>query len=144
MILIENYEKYWESVLERLPFIKKLDFINDAKDMSEAIQDLKKEQMPMLFVTVPSGDGDGDVDNSREKNIALLFLMSKYDSQGKSKAYSIQKELQPAFEALKELMKEDSADTCSPMARLEFDSMHSDPESKLYSDFSGWSLSFVF
>lgn len=144
MILITDYEAYWETIKERLPGIKTLDFINNDKDMGKSIQDLKKEQMPILFVAVPSGDGFGDVDNDQEKNIGLLFFMSKYDAQGKTKAYDIQKELQPIFEALKDLMKNDSMNDCSIMANLEIDSMHTDPEYKLYSDFSGWSLSFVF
>ena len=144
MILITDYEAYWDTIKERLPGIKTLDFINNDKDMGKSIQDLKKEQMPILFVAVPSGDGFGDVDNDQEKNIGLLFFMSKYDAQGKSKAYDIQKELQPIFEALKDLMKNDSMNDCSIMANLEIDSMHTDPEYKLYSDFSGWSLSFVF
>lgn len=144
MILITDYEAYWNTIKERLPGIKTLDFINNDKDMGKSIQDLKKEQMPILFVAVPSGDGFGDVDNDQEKNIGLLFFMSKYDAQGKSKAYDIQKELQPIFEALKDLMKNDSMNDCSIMANLEIESMHTDPEYKLYSDFSGWSLSFVF
>ncbi len=144
MIFITDYEAYWDTIKERLPGIKTLDFINNDKDMGKSIQDLKKEQMPILFVAVPSGDGFGDVDNDQEKNIGLLFFMSKYDAQGKSKAYDIQKELQPIFEALKDLMKNDSMNDCSIMANLEIDSMHTDPEYKLYSDFSGWSLSFVF
>lgn len=144
MILITDYEAYWDTIKERLPGIKTLDFINNDKDMGKSIQDLKKEQMPILFVAVPSGDGFGDVDNDQEKNIGLLFFMSKYDTQGKSKAYDIQKELQPIFEALKDLMKNDSMNDCSIMANLEIDSMHTDPEYQLYSSFSGWSLSFVF
>lgn len=144
MILIDKYEAYWESIRLRLPAIKSIEFINNDKDMGKAIQDLKKEHMPVLFVAIPSADGFGDIDNEKEKNIGLLFFMSKYDAQGKSKAYDIQKELQPIFEDMKDMMKEDSMDKCGVMSNLEFDSMHSDPEYKLYSDFSGWSLSFVF
>ena len=144
MILISDYEAYWESVKERIPGIKSVEPINNDKDMSKFLQDLKKENMPVLFFAVPSSDGFGDVDNDMEKNIGLLFFMSKYDAQGKTKAYDIQKELQPLFEEIKDMMKEDSMDKCSVMGDLEFSSMHTDPEYKLYSDFSGWSLSFVF
>lgn len=144
MILIPDYETYWETIKVRLTAIKTLEFITNDKDMKDTIQGLKKENMPVLFVVIPSGDGGGDIDNDTEKNIGLLFLMSKYDSLGKTKGYDILKELQPVFEQIKDLMKEDSANKCGVMANLEFDSMHTDPEYKLYSDFSGWSLSFVF
>jgi len=144
MVNLNDYEAYWQSVKLRLPEIKTLEIILSEKDMGEVIQGLKKGDEPVLFVTVPSGDNDGDIDNDMEKNISLLFLLSKYDSQGKVKAIGTVKELQPLFEEIKDMMKYDSSDNCGIMAHLEIDSMHSDPEYKLYSDMSGWSLSFVF
>ena len=144
MILLTDYEAYWQSILLRIPNIKSFALINNDKDISNFIQNLPAEH-PILFASVPWSDMSGNVDSLIDVNVSLLFLLAKSDKQTKGKRpIDVQKYLQPIIEQLKDSIINDSINACSVMANLQISEMHTDPESELYSDLSGWSLKLVF
>lgn len=144
MVNLQQYEAYWAGIQQRMPAIASVQMVTLDAEMGKQIQGLAKDQLPALFVIIPNSQGKSrDVDNIREQNLCVVFVMDKSDPQ-RRKAYQVQKELQPVIEELKTLMIDDKATGCLMLQDLDLTSLSTIPESGLYSVFAGWSLGFNF
>ena len=77
-----------------------------------------------------------------DTNYGLVYVLSKEDRTA-TDTFTIQKELQPVMKNVKKLMIE-SKEQCGVMRGLDVSSFHTDPESRLFTRATGWSLSFQF
>ena len=71
------------------------------------------------------------------------YYLFKKEDPGVKNTFALQKELQPTMEAIKEQMIEDM-EGCGLMRNLDISSMQTDPEKRIISVATGWSLSFEF
>jgi hypothetical protein len=142
MVNLSTLETYWNSMITRIPTIKKAFFVTEESDMKDFIADIRQSEQPFLLVVIPSAKSNGQQDAVIENNLNLIYVLSKEDSFNKN-TFQLQKELQPVMEAIKTQMIED-IEGCGIMRRLDISSMQTDPEKKLLSKATGWSLSFEF
>lgn len=142
MVDLNKFERYFNRLADRLG-IKPVFFFTDEGNIREYVQDIAVEDKPFLMVIIPSGKAGGSVQDALEdRNYGLLYLLSKEERTG-GNSFAIQKRLQPTFEALKQQMADDKEE-CDVMRGLVVSSLTSDPESKLFSELTGWSLGFEF
>jgi hypothetical protein len=142
MVNLTALETYWNSIITRVPTIKKAFFVTEEGDMKDFIADIRQQEQPFLLVVIPSAKSVGTADAVLENNMNLIYVLSKEDSFNKN-TFELQKELQPVMEAIKAQMIED-IEGCGLMRRLDISSMQTDPEKRLMSKATGWSLSFEF
>lgn len=140
MVNLNSLEQYWNAMPAKVRALKKVYYVTEEGDMKDFFQDIKLTEQPFLVVVIPSAKASGSADFYTETNMNLIYLLSKEDS-GKKRTFELQKELQPVMEAIKDVMIADIAG-CGFMRELDISSMHTDPERKLLSVASGWSLSF--
>lgn len=128
-------------MLQTLPAIKSATMVSVDKDMSDALRTMKSGEFPALFVVVPSSDDDSTYpDNVAENSQCLLFLLSKSDNQ-RRKPIEVLEETQELAELLKARLREDACKPCHFMSGMR--NLSTNPETGLYSDYSGWSFSFI-
>jgi len=142
MVNLTELESYWESIITRVAGIKKAYYVTEEADMKDFISDIKNAEQPFLLVVIPSAKSVGVADAVLENNLNLIYVLSKEDAFNKT-TFELQKELQPVMEALKAQMIDD-IEGCGLMRRLDIGSMQTDPEKRLMSKATGWSLSFEF
>lgn len=144
MVDLQKYENYWNGIGERIPEIKKIVPATFEPEMSNFVQGLKPEDLPVLFFIIPNAQGKSkDLDSISESNLCVVLIMDKTDPQRK-KAYQAQKETQPIVEKIKRQMIEDKAAGCHLFKDLDLSSLSTIPESGFYSVFAGWSIGFQF
>jgi hypothetical protein len=145
MVNLNEYEEYWRGMLIRVPEIKKLYFVTIESDIQSVLPNIAPEMQPFLMVVIPSAQSIGSYDNAEENNLGLIYLWKKDDRSKTTieQIFGTQKELQPILEKIKFQMREDKR-TCNIMRHLDFKTMQTDPERKLYNELSGWSMSFIF
>ena len=142
MVNLTELEAYWNNLKSKVPSLKKIYFVTDEADMKDFISDIKPSEQPFLLVLIPSAKSVGVQDAVLENNLNLIYVLCKEDSFQKT-TFQFQKELQPVMESIKAQMIEDM-EGCGLMRRLDISSMQTDPEKKLISKATGWSLSFEF
>ena len=142
MVNLTELETYWNGMKTKVPALKRVDFVTEEGDMKDFISDIKASEQPFLVVIIPSAKSVGVPDAVYENNLNLVYLLSKEDP-GVKNTFALQKELQPTMEAIKNQMIEDMQD-CGLMRRLDIASMQTDPEKRIISIATGWSLSFEF
>lgn len=143
MVDLQEYEDYFVDVSETIGGIGKMIPITYDMDINEHIQCLKKEDLPVLFVVLPTAETESaNPDAVIEINFGMCLLLDKLDKQ-RERTLDVQKRLQPAFEKLKNAMREEYG-RCGIFGRIDLSSMTSVPESGLFSVMSGWSLGFKF
>lgn len=140
MIYVKDLRAYAEALLQRVSGIRSVTMVSVDKEMSEALKQMKSTDFPALFVVVPSAE-DKSVypDNVSETSQCLLFLLDRTDQQ-RRKAIQVLEETQEVVELLKKTMREDAGKPCHFMSGLR--NVSTNPETGLYSDYSGWSISF--
>lgn len=143
MISLERYEEYWNSVKERVSQVKRVIPVTMDQEMGKEIQSLGAADLPALFVIIPEAHLSGDVDNLKDNNFGVVFIMDRADPQRK-KAYQVQKETQPVIEDIKQIMIDDRAAGCTMLRNLDIGSISTVPESGFYANFAGWSIGFQF
>lgn len=144
MVDLQQYEEYWSGIPGRIPQVKKVVPATFDPDMGSLVQGLKAEELPALFFIIPNARGKSpNVDDIREANLCVVFLMDKTDPQRKG-TYQVLKELQPVMEKIKTQMIDDKAAGCHLLSRLDLSSLSTIPEAGFYSVFAGWSLGFEF
>lgn len=144
MVNLQEYENYWNGIINRIPEIKKVIPATFEPDMGNLVQGLKPEELPALFFIIPNAQGKSkDVDNVSESNLCVILLMDKTDPQRK-KTYQVQKEIQPIAENIKKQIREDKAAGCHLFRDLDLSSLSTIPEAGFYSVFAGWSIGFQF
>ena len=142
MINLSLYELFWKGIMPKAG-IKSVFFLTNESDIQPRLADISSDAQPLLMVIIPSAKTSGSSqDDVAETNYGLVYVLSKEDRTG-TDTFVIQKQLQPTIENVKKLMI-DSKEECGIMRGLDVSSLHTDPESKLYSRATGWSLSFEF
>jgi hypothetical protein len=140
MVNLSELEQYWNGMPAKVRTLKKVFFVTEEGDMKDFIQDIKPAEQPFLLVVIPSAKASGSADYNTEVNMNLIYVLSKEDP-GKKNTFTLQKELQPVMEAVKEQMITD-IEGCGLMRNLDISTMHTDPERRLMSVATGWSLGF--
>lgn len=142
MIRIKDLRTYAESLLQRVCAIRSITLVNVDKEMSEALRRMNTSDFPALFVVVPSAEDDSTYpDNVAERSQCLLFLLDRADSQRQRRSQlQILEDTQEPVEALKCILRADAGRPCHFMSGLRNLSTH--PETGLYTDYAGWSVSF--
>ena len=142
MINLSQYELFWKGLIPKAG-IKSVFFLTNESDIQPRLADISSDAQPFLMVIVPSAKTSGSSqDDVADTNYGLIYVLSKEDRTA-TDTFTIQKELQPVMENVKKLMI-DSKEQCGLMRGLDVSSFHTDPESKLFSRATGWSLSFNF
>ena len=103
MVNLTALETYWNSIITRVPTIKKAFFVTEEGDMKDFIADIRQQEQPFLLVVIPSAKSVGTADAVLENNMNLIYVLSKEDSFNKN-TFELQKELQPVMEAIKAQM----------------------------------------
>jgi len=141
MVLLSEWRTYWDGMPVKVPEVKAVFRVTEESDIKDKIQDIKLEELPFLMVLTPSAKSNGsEQDNFMEHDMSLLYLFTKEGINNKL-TFEHQEDLQPILEKVKEQMLLDM-EGCGFMRRLDVGSMHTDPEKKLFSVLTGWSLSF--
>lgn len=142
MVNLTEFETYWNGMPAKVRTLKKVFFVTEEGDMNDFIADLKPSEQPFMLVMIPSAKSVGVPDAVLENNMNLIYVLSKEDTFNKN-TFTLQKELQPVMEAIKAQMIVDM-EGCGLMRRLDISSMQTDPEKRLMTKATGWSLSFEF
>ena len=70
MISLKTYREYYEDVMRRVPGIHSVRVVNVDQDMSDCLKSISSDELPVLFVVVPSAQETGtDPDNVEEDNL---------------------------------------------------------------------------
>lgn len=142
MVNLTQYELFWKGLIPKAG-IKSVFFLTNESDIQPRLADISSDAQPFMMVIIPSAKTSGSSqDDVADTNYGLIYVLSKEDRTA-SDTFTIQKELQPVMENVKKLMI-DSKEQCGVMRGLDVSSFHTDPESKLFSRATGWSLSFEF
>ena len=54
MISLRTYREYYEDVMRRVPGIHSVRVVNVDQDMSDCLKSISSDELPVLFVVVPS------------------------------------------------------------------------------------------
>ena len=142
MINLSQYELFWKGIMSEAG-IKSVFFLTSESDIQPRLADISSDEQPFMMVIIPSAKTSGSSqDDVADTNYGLVYVLSKEDRTA-TDTFTIQKELQPVMENVKKLMIE-SKEQCGIMRDLDVSSFHTDPESKMFSRATGWSLSFEF
>ena len=142
MINLSQYELFWKGIMPEAG-IKSVFFLTNESDIQPRLADISSDAQPLLMVIIPSAKTSGSSqDDVADTNYGLIYVLSKEDRTA-TDTFTIQKELQPVMENVKKLMI-DSKEQCGVMRGLDVSSFHTDPESRLFTRATGWSLSFEF
>ena len=140
MISLKTYREFYEDVMRRVPGIHSVRVVNVDQDMSDCLKSISSDELPVLFVVVPSAQETGtDPDNVEEDNLCLIFLMDRMDMQRRGPVRVLE-DTQPLVESIKNVLRGDRNRRCCLMRKL--DRMTTTPETGFYTDYSGWSVSF--
>ena len=64
---MKTYREYYENVMRRVPGIHSVRVVNVDQDMSDCLKSISSDELPVLFVVVPSAQETGtDPDNVEE------------------------------------------------------------------------------
>ena len=142
MINLTKYETFWNELTDKAG-IKSVFFLTNESDIQPRLADISSDEQPFMMVIIPSAKTSGSSqDDVADTNYGLVYVLSKEDRTA-TDTFTIQKELQPVMENVKKLMI-DSKEQCGVMRGLDVSSFHTDPESRLFTRATGWSLSFEF
>ena len=142
MINLTKYETFWNELTDKAG-IKSVFFLTNESDIQPRLADISSDEQPFIMVIIPSAKTSGSSqDDVADTNYGLVYVLSKEDRTA-TDTFTIQKELQPVMENVKKLMI-DSKEQCGVMRGLDVSSFHTDPESRLFTRATGWSLSFQF
>lgn len=140
MINLVQYREYWEEVGRRVDSVTGVLPVTIDDQMGKKIQSLPAESVT-LFVLPPLAESDAkNVDNFKEVNKCVVFVMEKYDPQRRS-SFDVLEHTQPIIDEVKSLLLNDQRAGCHVM-RIEADRIDTAPETELYGRFAGWSIAF--
>lgn len=154
MIQLTKLKNYWENLVDN-PLaeatlctgmelespLRKVYFVTDEGDIKDFLADITPEQQPFAIVLIPSSTSQGsEQDNFEDTDRHLFYVFKKEDAYSQT-TFEVQEELQPLAEALKiQLVLDKNA--CNIWHKLNEGTFHTDPERKLFSKCTGWSVSF--
>jgi len=140
MISLADYRKYWEGLARRVEALTGVLSVTIDDQMGKKIQSLPAESVT-LFVLPPLAESDAkNVDNFKEVNKCVVFVMAKYDPQRRN-SFDVLEQTQPIIDEVKSILLGDQRAGC-PVMRVEADSIDTAPETELYGRFAGWSIAF--
>ena len=142
MIFLNKIEEYFNSICEVGEITKRVFYLTEEGEISEYVNDISTEDMPFLMVIIPQyiSKKGSNADNYQEVAKFLCYVLSKEDNFNFT-TFEIQKELQKNINLLKEHIIKTSQ-SCHWLNGLEVDSFEIQPENKLFSQLTGWSISF--
>lgn len=147
MINLNDYEDFWRTTVETcVPEVRGIYFVTVETDIQSVIKNITRQGQPFLVVVTPSAASSGSADAFAEINNCLIYLYSKEDRSSTTidKTFGIQKDLQPVLEKIKTCIRNNAESACGLMQGLDYESMQTDPERLMFSELSGWSMSFSF
>lgn len=141
MIDLKLYREYFEKMNLLTHGIGSVKLVNVAENMADTLKGIRRDDLPVLFVVVPSARDSDDCEPDRieEVNDCLVFLMDRTDPQRRT-ALQVLERLQPLTEHLKAQLRADAATPCHWLNGLR--DMATVPETGFYTDYAGWSVSF--
>lgn len=140
MINLVQYREYWEGVARRVDSIAGVLPVTIDDQMGKKIQSLPPDSAT-LFVFPPLAQSDAKhVDNYKEVNKCVVFVMLKYDPQRRS-SFNVLEQTQPIIDEVKSILLGDQRAGC-PVMRVDAGSIETAPETELYGRFAGWSITF--
>lgn len=140
MIGIRVLKEYAEELERDVKNINSARLVCMDKDMSDALRQMKTTEFPALFVVIPSSDDNSNYpDNISERSQCLFFLLDRADNQ-RRKPLAVLEETQQIAETLKAHFRDDACKPCHFMSGMR--GMSTNPETGLYTDYCGWSISF--
>lgn len=150
MILVQRFKEYFDHCVDDIKALKSAHIVATEEGLGQKIKDIGIDQIPFLVAVIPSADPDSrDTDSVKEKNMSVLFVLTKRDPQDKDESSFINDmgHTQDITKLVKTMMKDDKDDCDAKfhdvMKYLDVNSMHQDPEYN-YLGCDGWSLSFQF
>lgn len=140
MINLVQYREYWEGIGRRIGSVTGILPVTIDDQMGKKIQSLPADSVT-LFVLPPLAESHArDVDNFKEVNKCVIFLMAKYDPQRRS-SFDILEQTQPIIDEIKGMLLDDQRAGC-PVMRIDAGTIDTAPETELYGRFAGWSIAF--
>lgn len=126
MINLLHYREYWEGVGRRVNSITEVLPVTIDEQMGKKIQSLPANSVN-LFVFPPLAEsGAKNVDNFKEVNKCVVFVMAKYDPQRRN-SFDVLEQTQPIIDEVKSILLKDQRAGC-PVMRVEVDSIDTAPE----------------
>ncbi len=121
MINLLHYREYWEGVGRRVNSITEVLPVTIDEQMGKKIQSLPANSVN-LFVFPPLAEsGAKNVDNFKEVNKCVVFVMAKYDPQRRN-SFDVLEQTQPIIDEVKSILLKDQRAGC-PVMRVEVDSI---------------------
>jgi len=143
MISLIDFDKYWHQMPTKVPALKKVFLVSDESELRDFVKDISPADQPFAMVLIPSANSRGsEPDNFGENNQTLFYILEREDKTEHT-TLQLQMRTQPVCEAVKDQLLNDKT-SCSLLWNLREDSFETDPESKISSLCSGWSVSFQF
>lgn len=140
MINLTEYKEYWERLTKRVPLITGVLPVTVDEAMAKRLTSLKIGSVT-LFVLPPAAESEAkNVDNFKEGNQCVVFVMEKYDPQRRD-TWNVLESSQLVVEQLKTQMIEDLASGC-PLMRFDISTLNTLPETQFFAGFAGWSVGF--
>lgn len=137
---LKAYREFWEAAMERIPEISGVMGVTVDEDMARKIRALPLGSRTLFWIP-PNMEGQGsNVDNYREKNLCVVFVMEKYDPSRKE-AMNVLEDTQETIERVKFYLMDSQRYGCAPL-KLYDNRINTLPETKFFAGFAGWSIGF--
>ena len=147
MIKVNLLKSYFDAMAPRVLATKTI-LVRNETELAQKIKDFANGEL-FLVVVIPSSDTTArNSDNILEKETIILYAIKKvsHKDQDDADVISDMIQTQECITAVKDALLEDAGDCDALMheqlSRLDFNSMHTDPEYN-YLGCDGYSLSFV-
>lgn len=140
MINLTDYRQYWEQMVERVKELKSCEMISTETNMADKVQRIREEATPTLFFLPPSASSRGGLDNYRDENACVIFVMARYNPQRATSAATLEA-TQPILEEVKRMIIDDAAAPCS-LLDLGEGGIEILPETDFFGNWAGWSMLF--
>ncbi len=141
MIPIRTYREYGKGLLS-LSGIDSFLMVVSEKHLTKR---LNKRDGTILAFVYPSADSmPGNVDNDGKEVLGLLFVLKSVCSgnEDEEDEFTTYENLQESLLQVEKQLKEDYTKNNEVMQHLVEDSIHIDPEYKVFGGYNGWSMSF--
>lgn len=142
MKAINELRQYWETMLTKVPALKRIEFVVDESQVKDFISDIPASEQPFAVIVLPSANSKGSEQDNFQENENHLFYVLRNQDSSQYTWMEILEELQPVTEAIKDQLITDAGDDCPYFQNMDYSSYQTDPERKLWSKCTGWSVSF--
>lgn len=140
MIRVDEFSHYWESMVSRVRSLDRAVGITVDENMGNVIASEDTRGVTLFFLP-PSAEGTGGVDNYKDRNVCLVFVMADADVQ-RGSVMEVLAMTQKTVLEVRDCLLADRAAGCR-MMKLEPSTISIMPETSFYRSFVGWSMSFT-